>query len=341
MPNPSSTATENELTCDVVVVGGGLSGLAAAVAAREQGASVIALEKGAEPGGSFALAGGYLWTFTSLEDYRKAVPKGDLELGRLLVEDFGTCVDWLLEQGAKLEDPIESFSPDDRSVDLGAVARRLTPDPVSAGVMPLTRALRDKGGELLLETSARALLTDRSGAVLGVAAANPTDGAVAISAAATVLATGGFQGNLEMMTRYVSRDADAFVGRAAPGSTGDGLRLALDAGAGASRGLAAFYGHLMPAPPAEIEPGSFRRLSQFYSPHAVLLDRTGHRFTDESAGDPKSTIALGRRDGAAGYLVFDAAGNEEFVQRAYLHDSSGADPLGAIEEVGGRVLRAD
>jgi fumarate reductase flavoprotein subunit len=335
MPDGSS---EVSLEADVIVIGGGLAGLSAAVAATEQGADVILLEKASEPGGSFALSGGYVWTFTSVDDYRRAVPNGDADLGRLLVEDFNTCIDWLLEHGGKFEDPIESFSPDDRSIELGAVARRLSPDPVSAGVIPLTRALESNGGKTLLATRARRVLSDLR-AVTGVEATSGSQG-ISIAAPATILATGGFQGNVEMMTRYVSRDADAFVHRAAPGSTGDGLRIALDAGAGASRGLAAFYGHLMPAAPAELEPGSFRRLSQFYSPHAVLIDRGGRRFTDESAGDPASTIALGRRDGATGYLVFDHVANQEFVQRAYLHDSSGADPLGAIEEVGGQVLRA-
>jgi hypothetical protein len=156
-----------------------------------------------------------------------------------------------------------------------------------------------------------------------------------------VLATGGFQGNLEMMTRYVSRDADRFVLRAAPTGVGDGLRLALDAGAAASRGLASFYGHLMPPPPADIEPGAFRRLSQFYSAHAIAINCHGTRFTDEAPGDNHVALRLAREPGALAFLVFDARNHRENVSEPFVNDAVATDPLIGVREVGGVVVQAD
>ena len=66
--------------------------------------------------------------------------------------------------------------------------------------------------------------------------------------------------------------------RAAPGSTGDGLRLGLEAGAATSAGLDEFYGRAMPAPPAASEPGDFVELAQLYAAHAVVESATGERY---------------------------------------------------------------
>lgn len=315
----------------MVVAGAGLSGLAAALAAAEQGVDVVLLEKGREPGGSFALAGGYIWTFPSREDYRREVPEGDAELGGLVVDDLAAGIEWLLEHGARLGPEVVSKD--------GLRGHRIEPDPVSAGVLPLTRALAEAGGHLVCSCAIHSLTCDDRGRVSGVTVSHQ-DGTRAIRAQAVVLATGGFQGNLEMMTRYISRDADRFVLRAAPTSVGDGLRLALAAGAAASSGLASFYGHLMPAPPAEIEPGAFRRLSQFYSPHTIAINRHGRRFADEALGDNHLALRLAREAGATAFLVFDSDNHHEQVSQPFVNDAVAVDPLIGVREVGGVVLEA-
>jgi succinate dehydrogenase/fumarate reductase flavoprotein subunit len=316
----------------VVVAGAGLSGLAAALAAADQAVEVVLLEKAREPGGSFALAGGYVWTFASREDYVREVPDGDAELGGLVVDDLPAGIEWLLEHGVRL-------GPEVLSKD-GLKGHRVEPDPVSAGVLPLARALVQAGGRLVGSSPVRSLTYDDRGAVDGVTVSQP-DGARTIRAQAVVLATGGFQGNLEMMTRYISRDADRFILRAAATSVGDGLRLALDAGAAASNGLASFYGHLMPAPPAAIEPGAFRRLSQFYSPHTIAVNRAGRRFADEALGDNHLALRLAREPGASAFLVFDSRNHREHVSEPFVNDAVAVDPLIAVREVGGVVVQAD
>jgi succinate dehydrogenase/fumarate reductase flavoprotein subunit len=315
----------------VVVAGAGLGGLAAALAAAEQGVDVVLLEKGREPGGSFALAGGYIWTFASREDYAREVPEGDPELGGLVVEDLDAGIEFLLEHGARL-------GPEVISKD-GLRGRRVEPDPVSAGVLPLARALAEAGGRLVCSAQVQSLTFDDRGRVTGMTVSQP-DGTRTLAAQAVVIATGGFQGNLEMMTRYISRDADRFVLRAAPASVGDGLRLALDAGAAVSSGLASFYGHLMPAPPAEIEPGAFRRLSQFYSYHTIAINRDGRRFADESRGDNHLALRLAREPGASAFLVFDSRNHRDQVSQPFVNDAVAVDPLIGVREVGGVVVEA-
>jgi succinate dehydrogenase/fumarate reductase flavoprotein subunit len=319
---------------DVVVVGGGLGGLAAAVAAAEQGADVQLLEKAAEPGGSSAMSGGYVWSFPKVEDYQDLIPHGDELLGGLVIDDFETGIEWLREHGGRLGPLVEGLSTAGRGR-----GHRFDPDPVSAGVLPLVRALEAAGGRIATGKPVRELILDERGAVRGVVAGNRRESAK-VTAKAVVLATGGFQGDLEMTTRYISRDADRFLLRAAPTGTGDGIRLAFAAGAAASAGLRSFYGHLMPIEPKEIEFGSFRRLSQFYSAHTIALNLDGRRFIDESRGDNLITLALAEQRRALAYLVFDAECHAEHACRPYLHDAVEADPLLALREVGGVVLEA-
>jgi succinate dehydrogenase/fumarate reductase flavoprotein subunit len=181
----------------------------------------------------------------------------------------------------------------------------------------------------------RDLVIDDAGAVTGVRVA----GGRTVPAAAVVLCTGGFQGNVELLTRYVTPYADLLHLRANPGSTGDGLELGLRAGAACSRAMHAFYGHLLPSPPARVTPERYIRLTQYYSVHGVLLNRAGARFCDESIADEVSAQALAREEHASGFLVLDAG--------AAAHSSDPPAPafprydrLAEVEAAGGRVLRA-
>ena len=74
-----------------------------------------------------------------------------------------------------------------------------------------------------------------------------------------VLATGGFQADRELVARHITPKADELMLRAAPWSTGDGLRLGLAAGGTLSDGMDEFYGRNMPAPPARVRSADFVR----------------------------------------------------------------------------------
>ena len=73
---------------DVVVVGGGMAGLAAALVAAEDGASTLCLERLTEPGGSLALSGGYIWTVGGLDEYRRLSPEGDADIARMIIDEL-------------------------------------------------------------------------------------------------------------------------------------------------------------------------------------------------------------------------------------------------------------
>ena len=93
-----------------------------------------------------------------------------------------------------------------------------------------------------------------------------------------VLATGGFAADRELLEEHVSPEAGHAFLRAAPGSTGDGLRIGLAAGAATSAGLDQVYARAMPAPPARIAEDDLVRLSQLYARHARVTNERGESY---------------------------------------------------------------
>lgn len=274
-----------------------MAGLCAALRASERGARVLVLEKGTRCGGSMYLSNGIVWTYASEADVRRRIGGGDPALQDLLVAELTDGMDWLASHGVALER---------ERVYLGCGSGRAASGVQMTGA--LVDAIRRCGGTVLTGMAMTGLLTDDGGAVTG-ATAMGEDGALRVDAHAVVLATGGFQGNAELLARYVSPFAESMVLRANPWSTGDGLLAALDAGAATTPWLGTFYGHALTAPPARFGAFAFQEMSHKYGPMAVALNLDGRRFTDESAGTGEEWInsQIARQRGAAAAYVFDAA----------------------------------
>src|SRR3954447_17882423 len=86
----------------LIVAGGGLAGLTAALGAAQRGARITVLEKGECPGGSFLLSSGYVWSYKDMPTYRREAPGGDVVLQRLILDRLGDGLDWLEDEGAAL-----------------------------------------------------------------------------------------------------------------------------------------------------------------------------------------------------------------------------------------------
>jgi succinate dehydrogenase/fumarate reductase flavoprotein subunit len=146
---------------------------------------------------------------------------------------------------------------------------------------------------------------------------------------------------VELMSRLVSPWSDRALLRASPSCTGDGFRLAVDAGAATSGGLNAVYAHVMPALPGPMEPAAFRPMTQFYVEVCLLLNLHGIRFVDESRGDAVCGLELLRQTEATGFIVLDEAGRRDRVMESFIPDLLPRDPLEAVRAAGGTVLQAE
>jgi succinate dehydrogenase/fumarate reductase flavoprotein subunit len=262
----------------VVVAGAGMAGLAAAVRARELGAEVAVHEKGERPGGSMLLSSGVVWRYREWERFRAECPRGDPDLQRLVWEGLDDALAWLERLGAP-------------------VVARETGNPLTTGVRfdprGLTETLAARAGEIRV----------------GEPLAELPDGIPSI------LATGGFQGDRELVRRHVTPEADGLVLRANRWSRGDGLRLALGRGATLSVGMDEFYGRNLAAAP-RIEPEDFVPLAQVYAGHAAVENARGERFEARHWADVDVVQWTARQPEArAWYVVPDRALGERVRER--------------------------
>ena len=225
---------------DLVVAGAGMAGLVAAAEARRLGVEPVVLEKLERPGGSMRLSSGVIWRHRDFERFRADCPRGDVRLQRLLFERLDADLAWIESLGAP-------------------VLERDTGNPLTTGIRfhpeGLTAALVEAAGSVRIGTP----LTEPHGVPL-------------------VLATGGFAASRELLREYVTPSAEHAFLRAASGSTGDGLRIGLAAGATTSTGLDEVYARAMPAPPARISDRHLVRLSQLYARHASVTNERGERY---------------------------------------------------------------
>ncbi len=270
-----------------------MAGLCASLEALEEHAHVITLEKGTRSGGSMRLSGGLIWTFTSKSLLREMIPDGNAALQDMVLDDLWEGISWLEGHGVSLEA--------DRDFMGHGRGRAANAPDLNAALESRLQAL---GGEVELETPMETLLYE-DGVVRGVRVVSPS-GAADIEAGAVILATGGFQGNPELLARYITPHVTKVYLRSNPWSTGDGFLAATGIGAAVTPAMSTFYGHTLAAPPASFGPQEFMEMTQRYGPAAVAINLDGRRFTDESAGTGEERLNLAvasQRDATAIYIV--------------------------------------
>jgi succinate dehydrogenase/fumarate reductase flavoprotein subunit len=317
MPEP-----EHLETVDVLVLGGGMAGLTAAARAAHDGATVLVVEVADVLGGSVRFAG-YAWTAPSREVIDEVVPEGDPELLHALVDRFADGVDWIRSLGVHVGEaqPILGFGSGhafDTNQYVDTCRRRVL-----------------ERGEIL--TSTRTLSLRYDGARVTGARLELSDGSTReVRAAATVIATGGFQADPALRAAHVHPNAADIPLRSNAASRGDGLRLAKEVGAATGVDNAGFYGHLIPSGIPFADSGDFVGLSLYYSEHALLFNLANERFVDESVGDHLTTMALLEQSEARGLLVADARVHRDWIVTPYVAGAESNDKFAAASRRGGR-----
>lgn len=295
---------------DVVVIGSGLAGCAAALEAALAGARVVVLEKASQArmGGNSLLAGGsFAIPIEDTEDARKAYVedyerycqgRGNSEIFGLMAQHSHANLAWLRENGVEILEPQQT--PTNR-VSTATVA------PGSFVGMPrLFRTLRERitglGAVFAFDTKARELILDARGAVVGVRALG-RDGVVDYRGRAVIIAAGGYAGNTAMLEAYSDPNAGAMMVRGIAWATGDGHAMAQAAGAGL-KGLGGLMAlHVAAVDAVETAAGQPASIV----PHAISINRDGRRFIDETLGYVAHGKAVMEQPGQTTALIFDAA----------------------------------
>jgi tricarballylate dehydrogenase len=310
---------------DVLVVGGGIAGLSAAVMARQQGAQVILIEKAPreQRGGNTRFADAQMrfpheadefgprdYTVDDMFDDLLRISRGraNPELVRALCENAREAADWLTALGLEWEPGYPHTA-----------GYRRSPKAGGQGLVDLLfRRFDGLGGIVSYETGAIDLLLLPDGAIAGARARGPEGLVDLLARGGTVLACGGFQANVEMRVRYLGRFADGLILRGSRYNTGEGLLMAIAAGAQPAGQWGDYHSAVLDARSPRIECG----VTALYNYQmGMFVDREGRRFLDEGEDYRDHTYVkfskhIVEQAGGEAWCVFDqrAYQREEFAR---------------------------
>lgn len=325
----------SENTADVIVVGSGIAGLSAAVTAAQAGAKVILLERAPreDRGGNTRWTDAYLrmksehavaddfethfmanaghhldpvlvqetaGDFAERSGIAKTLGMTDPDVIATFAENAGPTLQWLKSFGLSFD-----FLP---SYLITTCTPRLAP---IGGGLALVEALgdwaEDNDVDVRYETSARGLIHDEDGAVVGVIAAGKGNRTTDLIAPAVILACGGFEGNPEMLVHYLGGQARYLrpVARGGYYNKGEGIRMALAAGAAPSGDYSRFH-----AEPLDPRSGAPEPIVLIFN-YGVLVNVRGQRFVNEAPATVDATYEAITREihdqpESLAYAVFDA-----------------------------------
>lgn len=308
---------------DVIVIGTGLAGTAAGLAAWERGAKVLVVEK-APPesaggntrfsGGGFRIPRGDFKPEDLFEDVM-LVSKGrsNKELIRHMTEHAKEATDWLQTHGLTFGDQSAFTHVGPRRV--AAVWAQPVPFDIEGAtqigsgngvVRQLHPGLFEKV-DVVFETKAERLLVDDQRTITGLRTFHPERGYQDIGAGAVIIATGGFQANQEMRSRYWGPEAAHWRVRGTRFNTGDGIRMASDLGAGLVGDWTDLHCAVIDARTLPIEGGE-TNVNTY--PYCIIVNTAGKRFVDEGEDFRDRTYAkFGRsilgQPGSVAFVVYD------------------------------------
>jgi len=300
------------MNSDVLIVGAGLAGFTAAVRAVEHNAKVVLIDKsnGELGDGNILMASGSLRAGgksprTNPKELYDFVMSEGVAYADLVRSWSGTCnraVDWLIASGVKVDEGPAGrvWLNQSGAVSLAPVYKK---DVGTRALAKLKERFTQLGGRCLSGIEGCSLIVE-NGRVHGVRGKRRQD-EIELRASSTILSTGGFSANKELLKQHIGPHADQCKLRGSKQDTGDGLRMALAIGAKAVN-LKYFYGHLI-SRKALVDDRfwPYPRLDSFVD-EGILIDRSGARFVDEGRGDVAVANELARSDDVTGaVLIFD------------------------------------
>jgi succinate dehydrogenase/fumarate reductase flavoprotein subunit len=283
---------------DVVVIGYGGAGAAAAITVHDAGSNVIILEKSATGGGNTRHAGGTLREYLNIDKaitfFSSVFPK-DVSQDRIrtYVEESAKNPQWILDLGGELDPTGTSQALQEQNITRSLVIWSHLPGAegmggrwhVKGSLRPgganmwalLQQSVEKRGIKVLINTRATHLITNEHKEIIGVTAEGP-DGEIRLKARrAVVLTCGGFSSNAEMMLNYIGL---AYGSCGHPGNTGDGVRMGIEVGADLWHmcGVSCTLGFKVPEYDVIIS-------ASIRAPQHIFVDQNGKRFVDEVGTD--------------------------------------------------------
>ena len=324
---------------DVVVIGAGACGLAAAVTLAEGGAKVIIFEKQRSLGGSsnffqgvFAAESdmqraqfiGYTrdQAFKNIMEYShwRANPR----IVRAFVNESAETIAWLQKEGVEFREVTINMPDAPRTY-------HVVKGKGEAVVKVLATRAKEKGVDIRLTTPVKKILKEGN-RIIGVIVEEDEEDKQ-VTAKAVIIASGGYANNKEWVKKYSGFDLGVnLFTRGNVDKMGDGIRMAWEVGA-AEDGLG--VQELVRSGPIGPEFSSGGRINMFTNQPDLWVNPRGERFCDESIAfyDTSHGNASARHKEGYTYTIFDDSIIQRLMEQG-LDKNAGMDNLPGSKPVG-------
>lgn len=308
---------------DVVVVGYGGAGAAAAIEAHDAAAKVLILEKMPAAGGNTAVSGGIVYgantsvqkalgiedTAEEMYKYYMAVGENMLDPERIKFQsqEYGKTIEWLLGMGVEV--PIKLGRPGLYICGAEQKFAHVTPPKPrghetkgEGGALfgVLRKAVTAQKIETLLRTSAKELIVRDEKEVIGILAESRGKTLHIKANKGVILTSGGFSYSKEMRKIYRPDLLEA-VSYCAPGLTGDGIRMAQAIGGDLENMGNAYRLNVV----AKVSPERGALVLPLLVHPCFMVNKKGKRFVSEGEFYEYIVEALLKQEGKLAYVFFD------------------------------------
>lgn len=344
----NSGASEQEYTdpsqlkdsYDVIIVGAGGAGMAAAIQAKEAGANPVILEKMPIAGGNTLKSSGGMNASetkfqkeqgiedsndTFFEDTLKGGQEtNDRDLLRYFVDHSADAIDWLDNMGITLNNI--SYSG-------GASVKRIhrPADGSAVGgylVDGLIRNVHER--EIPLFVNADVTKINETDDKISGVTVSINGEEKEINAKAVVVTTGGFGANEEMITTY-RPDLKGYVSTNSEGSTGDGIKM-IEALGGQTVAMDQIQVH-----PTVVQKNGMLISETVRGEGAILVNQQGKRFFNELETRDKVSAAVTELPEHYAYLIFDDALAKRAKQVDFYKEQGVVEEGATIEELAKKI----
>lgn len=319
----------------VLVIGAGACGTIAALAAHENGAEAMILERDAKPSGSTSLSSGQIPAAGTrmqkaaglLDDtpellYQDILAKShgecDHAIARLIANEAKNTVEWLVDKHGVPLHCVLNFQYPGHSRPHMHASKSLDGAEIHAALLAAVER-----ADIPLATSAHAteLYADADGRIRGVRVTRPDGKTEDIGCDALILACNGYGGNREMLKKYIPDAVDLFY-EGHVGNQGDGVRWGEALGA-SLKDMGSFQGHGACTAGAHLNWATITE-------GGFQVNTHGKRFSNENAGYSEQALKVQRQPGAFAWAVWDERCDAIAQQQA---SHAEADQAGAIKRV--------
>ena len=331
----SAKGKKFDFSVPILVIGAGACGCTAALAAHENGAEVMILERSQTPHGNTSLSGGQipaggtkLQSLAGIKDtadilYKdilaKAENKCDKNLVRHVANESAKTVDWLVDRWQLPLSCINDF------VYPGHTAPHMHASPSRFGaelLNVLLQAVTGEGIQIITSATVTDLYADQDGKIRGIRMARPDGKVEDFGCEALILACNGYGGNKELLKKYIPEIVDAHY-HGHDGNQGDAIIWGESLGA-SIKDMGAFQGH-----GAVITPHNIHLGWPAITEGGIQVNKNGLRFSNENHGYSEQALNVVQQPDHVAWTIWDQRCQDIALQ---MHSHQEAMKAGAIKK---------